>query len=153
MASTTFKIEGLSDLGEALKELPKSTATGVIKRVLLKAGEPIRSDAEQAAPVRRGTLKASFTAGTKLSRRQKSQHRKESRVEIFVGPGSLPQAITQEFGAAQHGPQPFMRPAWDANKQRALDGIKDDLTAEIEKTRQRLARKAARLAAKIQASK
>jgi HK97 gp10 family phage protein len=144
----TFRIDGLSELKEALEELPKATGTNVLKRALIKAGEPIRDEAQRLAPRAVGTLQASMIVSSKLSRRQKSEHKKESKVEFFVGPAPLVQAITQEFGTVDHPPQAFMRPAWDGNKRAGLESIKDTLAAEIEKARQRLARKTARLLAK-----
>ena len=67
-----------------------------------------------------------------------------------AGPGGNvpPQGIQQEFGNRNHGPQPFMRPAWDGGQDALLEGIKDDLWAEIERAAARQAKKAARLAAK-----
>ena len=56
--------------------------------------------------------------------------------------GPLPQAHLQEFGTKDQPPQPFMRPAWDAEKRGVLEGIKDDLWAEIKKAAARLAKKA-----------
>lgn len=152
MVKHLFDIEGLSDLQNALDELPKATSTNVLKRALLKAAEPIASAAESLAPVRTGRLRRSFVAGTSLSRRQKSQHHKESKVEIFAGAGALVQAITSEFGTAKQSARPFMRPAWDSSKKPALDSIRDDIANEIEKARKRLARKAERLAAKMKSA-
>lgn len=149
MAKVSFHIEGLSELKEALDELPKATNKNVLKRVLLKAAEPMRADAERGAPRLTGQLAERISVGTKLSRRQKSQHQKESMVEVFMGPEPSAKSITQEFGAAHHGPHPYMRPAWDGNKTTAFNSIRDDLAEEIEKARARLARKAARIAAKI----
>lgn len=143
-----FKVEGLKELEHALKELPKATGKNVLKRVLVKAGKPIADSAESRAPRLRGKLQMSIGTGTKLSRRQKRLHEKQSTVEVFVGAGALAQAITQEFGTSFHPPQAFMRPAWDENRKGSLDTIRDDLAEEIEKARQRLAKKAARLAAK-----
>ena len=87
-----FRVEGLAELERALKELPRATRKNVLKRALMAAAEPIRADAEAKAPRVTGALQLSITAGTSLMRRQKSQHRKESPVEVFVGPGGLPQA-------------------------------------------------------------
>jgi len=53
----------------------------------------------------------------------------------------------QEFGTVHNGPHPFLRPAWDAEKDKVLAGLKDDLWAEIEKAAKRIARKAAKAAA------
>lgn len=148
----SFHIEGLRELDDALGELTKATAKNVLKRALTKAAEPIEQEAERRAPRLTGHLIRTIRIGTQLTRRQRSQHTKESMVELFVGPAGLVQAITQEFGTAHHGPQPFMRPAWDSNKTTALDNFKKDLGDEIEKARQRAARKAARLLAKMSMS-
>lgn len=149
MAKELWHIEGLSELQEALSELSKTTSKNVLKRALTKAAEPIRDQANSAAPRLSGFLAASITIGTTLSRRQKSQHTKESPVEVFVGPGPSAKSITQEFGAAHHRAQPYMRPAWDSNKRSALDTIAQDIKAEIDKAVERAERKAARIAAKI----
>src|SRR5262245_22112797 len=135
MVAITVKIEGISEVAEGLRELPKITSKNVLKRTLMNAADPISSAAVKLAPKLSGHLQTSIGAGTRLSRRQKSLHRKESDVEIFVGPAALVQAITQEFGTVTNKPQPFMRPAWEANKRRALDLIKDQLAEEIEKAR------------------
>lgn len=151
MPATQVKVEGLSELKEGLLELAKATATNVQKRALSAAADPIQSDAESRAHVRTGRLQRSITVGTKLSRRQKGLYRKVSAVELFVGAGALVEAITEEFGTTHSTARPFMRPAWDANKTKALDIIKTALGNEVEKARQRAARKAARLLAAMNA--
>jgi HK97 gp10 family phage protein len=148
MVAMSIKLEGYAEVAAGLEELPQATNTNVLKRALLKAAEPISSDAKRLAPRLSGHLQQSITPGTKLSRRQKSMYKKESKVEIFVGAGALVQAITQEFGTVTNRPQPFMRPAWASNWRTSLDLIKDELANEIEKARARIARKTARLMAK-----
>jgi len=66
-------------------------------------------------------------------------------VEIFVGAGPGPQAHLTEVGSANNSPKAFMRPAWDTEKGRVLDGIGDDLWKELRKTAARHAAKVARL--------
>lgn len=153
MARQTFKIEGLSDLEETLKELPKATGKAVLRRGLLKAAEPIAASAASNARRRTGKLQISTGVGTKLSRRQKRLHKPESTVEVFAGPGALVQSITEEFGTVDQAPHPFMRPAWDSGKQGALNSVKGFLTDELAKTVARRAAKTAREAAKIKAGK
>lgn len=153
MAKKTVVVEGLRELDAALGDLPKATGKSVLRRVLKKAGKPIADAAAAKAPVLSGNLQISIGVSTKLTRRQSRIHRqmfKDDRasVEMFVGAGGLAQATQQEFGNERHGPQPFMRPAWDGNKDRALEIIKTDLGDEIMKAAKRLARKAARQAAK-----
>jgi HK97 gp10 family phage protein len=150
MAKVTWKIEGLKELAEGLREeLPKATATNVQKRALMRAAEPMEADAKQHAPYKTGLLKEKIDIGSKLSPRQKSQHKKESKVEVFVGPPSMARGIVAEFGSVKQTPHPFMRPAWDANKRTSFDTIKEILTEEIEKARQRILRKTARNLAKM----
>jgi HK97 gp10 family phage protein len=148
MIKLSVKVEGLSELNEGILELPKATGTNVLKRALLKGADPISSSAKRAAPRLSGRLEQSITPSIKLSRRQRSLYPKEARVEIYVGAGALVQAITQEFGTINNKPQPFMRPAWNENKHRTLEIIREELANELEKARQRIARKTARLAAK-----
>ncbi len=149
MAVTTIKVEGLSELKDALDELPKATSTNVLRRALLKAGKPIEEMAKSLAPRRTGRLaeiSISLTPASpsKMTRRGKAAYTKESKVEVLVEAGPEPQAITQEFGTANHPAQPFMRPAWSSNKMRALGILKDELWTEIDKAAKRLAKKAAR---------
>lgn len=149
MAKVTFKLEGLSELQEALQELPKATGKNVLKRELIKAGQSIADEAQSNARRLSGKFQRSFGVSDRLHPKQRSQHKKESSVEVFAGPGQLVQAITEEFGTAHSAAHPTMRPAWDAHKRTALDSIAKDLADEIEKARARLARKAERAAAKM----
>ncbi len=69
---------------------------------------------------------------------------------VYVGPTQAKtkrnaiKRIVQEFGSRKMPAHPFMRPAWDSQKERALDIIKSDLGAEILKTAARVAKKAKR---------
>lgn len=153
MARTVVKVEGLRELNRALAELPKSTGKAVLRRTLKNAAQPVADDAERMAPRDEGTLAASIGVSTKLTRRQRTQHRKmfkndRASVEMFMGPGGLTQAWAQEFGTETNPPQPYLRPAWDAGKMGVLNAIKENLGSEIDKAAKRLARKAARLSAK-----
>ncbi|RVK61938.1 HK97 gp10 family phage protein [Sinorhizobium meliloti] len=141
----TVKVEGLKDLENALKDLPQANARAVLRRTLKEAGEPIAKTARSLAPKRDMYLSESIDVSTKLSRRQRGLHKKVSPVEMFIGPGTDPAAHLQEFGSGPgHHAQPFLRPAWDQNKDKALDTIANLTWVEIEKTAKRLAKKAAK---------
>lgn len=142
------RVEGLRELDAALGELPKATGRNVLRRVGRAGLEPVIEDAAERAPTLFGDLQGSITVSTKRPRR----HRKESEVEVYGGPTNLPQAHLQEFGTQHHGPQPFLRPAWDAGRDGVLEFVRTELGAEIDKAAQRLARKQARLLAKMAAS-
>lgn len=142
------KIEGLRELEAALADLPRGTGKNVLRRVLKKAAAPIESTAEALAPHLTGTLERNINMGTRLTRRQAQMVRKadsKSSAEIHVGTAD-PAGIQTEFGNANQNAEPWLRPAWDQNKEGALNTIANDLGGEIEKAAARLARKAARAA-------
>lgn len=149
MSKVSFKIEGLKELADTLAELPKATTTNVFTRILTKAGQPIAHSGEANAPRRSGQLAESYAVTKKLSKRQRQRHKKESKVEMFVGPMPHPKSVQTEFGNSHQAAHPHLRPAWDANKQGTLDIITQDLGAEIEAARARRARKAEREAARM----
>lgn len=147
--SWTVKVDGLKALDQALLDIgKKATAKNVGRRALRTAAEPIDKGWRARVRVDTGDLKESGGITTKLSRRQRSKHKKTAPVEIFVGPGPNPQAITEEFGTPDQSPHPSLRPAWDENKHDLPEVIGTELWSEIEKQAQRAARKTARLAAK-----
>lgn len=156
---TTVRVEGLRELDAALGELPKATARNTLVRVGKKRLQPIADRANELAPddpETPGGLHTSFKVGTKLSKRQASQLRRDVRkglteknfAEVYAGTND-PAGIQQEFGNRNHGPQPMLRPAWDEKKGTLLPGIGADLWDEVEKTAKRVAAAAARKAAKV----
>jgi HK97 gp10 family phage protein len=146
----TVRVEGLSDLDAALGQMKVSTAKGVLRRVGRAALQPFDEAWRPNAPVDPHAdgphLKDSGGVGSKLTRSQRKSRERESFVEIFAGPGGHPKAQQQEFGNARHPAQPFIRPAWDATKDRVLDLVRILLGAEIERTAARAAKRAARAA-------
>lgn len=153
MAKEFFKVEGLKDLDAALvglaEEFHPRNARNVLRGALKDGGQIIADAGEANAPRLSGQLAESYTVGSKLSRRQKKLHKKESQLEVFVGPTPHPKSVQTEFGNAHQAPQPHLRPAWDGNVMRVLDLIVERTKERLEKTRARLARKAEREAQKL----
>jgi HK97 gp10 family phage protein len=142
----TVKVEGLKDLDAALGALPKTTAKATLRRVAIKALQPFDKAWREKAPRLTGHLEESGGVGTKLTTRQARLNRKrddKSFVEVFAGPND-PAAIPQEFGTVDQPAQPYARPAWDATQADAFAIVKTELAGEIDKSVERLARKAAR---------
>lgn len=145
--AVTWKTEGFKELDDALAEISKGAGKGVLRRSLKKAAEPLAALASSMAPVGpTGNLAESVKYGTKLTKRQAGLHRKMFRddkasVEGFVGPND-PAAVPQEFGTVDHGPQPFMRPAWDQDAMPLLDRLGKELAIEVEKSVKRARAKA-----------
>lgn len=159
---TTVKIEGLRELdaalGDLLSEFGKSAATGAVRRSLLKSLEPMAGTARALAPDDPATqtrdLKASITTGTvaQLTKRQQREARRAHKasgavVTVYMGTAD-PAGLQQEFGNVNHGPQPFMRPAFDRHAESTIRSVGKLLGPEIEKTAERIAKQRAKKAAK-----
>lgn len=149
--TVTVKLEGFADLEKELERLGKTaTQKASLRRALKKSAQPLADIAQGMAPVGdTRTLAPSITVGTKLSKRQRAMHRKmflndRAAVEMFVGAGPLSSAHAQEFGNINHGPQAFMRPAWDQDKMALLDRLKVEIWADIQRSLKRQAARAAR---------
>lgn len=145
---TTVRIEGLRELDAALGEFKKATAKGIMRRTAIKALQPMAETARQLAPDDPATaandLKSSITVGTKLTPRQKRAEARaegKSMVTVYMGTAD-PAGVQQEFGNVNHGPQSFMRPAFQQEARGAIDIVAKELGTEIEKTRQRAAKRA-----------
>lgn len=134
----TVKVEGLREIEEELNKLKVSTGRAALRRTLRRSAQPLADLAEQNAPEDKGNLRESITVSTKLNTRESRSHRKMFRddraaAEMFVGTND-PAGSKQEFGTVYHAPQPFMRPAWDADKDSLLGRIVDDLRKEVART-------------------
>jgi len=164
--TTVVSLSGFRDLDRALAELPKATARNVLRRTLVKAGEPIAEKARELAPVDRGDLKASIAVSARVKNKVGSAEYaaamraglgkgaavralRDARrgaggsfAQMYVGP-AVPQGFyghLVEFGTSRTAAQPFMRPAWDAMQTEALNLIKGELAEQIIMAAKRVAR-------------
>lgn len=155
--SMKLKIEGSGDIERALAELPRGTAKGLMRRAMKKALQPV-AEAADASPF-------AIAVTSKLvasQRRDAGTDRGPNLITLYVGPvqsdGShAPHAHLYEFGTgprfhAETGKyvgvqlaDPFLRPAWDANRDSMLAILRREIWIEIEKTLARAARKAAKV--------
>ena len=153
--SITMKLEGFSNFEKELAKLEKlASRRAVAIRAMRKAAQPMADIASSLAPVDTGTLANSVIVGTKLDGRQSRIHKRmfkhdKTSVEMFVGPSYLRgdggrHGHLQEFGTKNHGPKPFMRPAWDQDHMNILRRLGGEMAKEIDKAVTRQARKAAR---------
>lgn len=153
------KVIGGPQVVEALRALGKSTGKNVLRRVGREALEPMAEDARAHARRRSGNMAGSIVVGKPLAKSQRAarganigggQFRasRKDNVQVYMGPGQHPQAITEEFGKFNQAAHPFMRPAFDANADGVIDRVGDGLWPAINKAAQRAAKKAARLLAK-----
>jgi len=148
-----MKVDGLRELDAALGQFTKATAKGVLRRVGRDALEPMADAARSLAPDDPETpdpdLESSITIGTRLNKRQASMAKRDEGkafVTVYMGTND-PAGVQQEFGNENHGPQPFMRPAFDQHAQGTIKLVAEGLGDEITKTAKRVAARAAKKAA------
>lgn len=150
----TVKLTGFRELEAALSELPKATGKNVLRRVARGALQPMRNHAADIAPDDPSTtgkdLHSSIgIANLKMGKVRfvRGKFRADSSTGIAMTMGPERQAFHgtfQEFGTVHHAARPFMRPAWDAGADNALEYIKSNLGSEINRAAVRLARKRAK---------
>lgn len=163
-----LKIDGLKDFDKALGEFSKATARGIITRALKKAAAPIEAQAENNAPKATGQLKrsvqtvvirqnagkAAFAQAMRsgASRSEAAQAARSANRDA-AGAGAsatvrvqatAPHAHFIEFGTQTAPAQPFMGPAFQSGRGKAVSAIKTELGKEIDKAAKRAARRAAR---------
>lgn len=144
MSREVFKVDGLKDLDRAFIELAEEIGPKKVRTPARKAMhdvlKPMADEAKGRVRVDQGHLQRSIKVGGTLNRSQKKLHEKQSDIEVHMGPSGLTQAITEEFGAVDQAPHPYIRPTWEANKDGALDKLQDFLWGRIEATRKRVAK-------------
>ncbi|WP_374578299.1 HK97-gp10 family putative phage morphogenesis protein [Phenylobacterium sp.] len=156
-------------LNELIQATSSRAGKNAIKRGLVRGGEPIAERARELVPVLSGRLrdsikvssrtvnkvgKAEFAAAMRsgagidaavsaLRDARRAAAGSGSNVEVYVGPGKLPHAHLVEFGSVNNEPpQPYMRPAFEERKEKALGVIRDAVADEIAKGTARARRKA-----------
>lgn len=157
--TVTVQTHGFDALDAALAQFTKASARNILKRAAKEALEPMAEEMRQGAPeatANGGRLKDAIAVSDKLGPRQKGMNRRNAAatfVEMHagvadVGGAHLPSGVQQEFGNENHGPQPFMRPAWEREKMNTLDRLRAAIAAEIAKATARAQRRAANAAAR-----
>ncbi len=156
-----LRIEGGKDLEAALMALASTTARRTARKAMAAALQPVLSAAKGAAPVGpTGNLRASVGVGHKLTPSQAREAGRESRdVAIMYVGAAAPHAHLVEFGTGPRHhksgkfvgampPNPWMRPAWDGNRDAVLAGLSEALAAQIAATVARVAKRKANAARK-----
>lgn len=171
MSKEVFKFEGLAELQKNLDQFTRATQRRVVQRALIKAAAPIADAAKTLAPVDSGDLRDSIiirarsvkdsgkdayhqtlrAGGSKsdavsaLRDARRANPTDVGAVQVIIGPtADIRYAGLVEFGTIHAHAQPFMRPAFSANSQRALSLVAGEMKLEIERTAKRVAVRAAK---------
>ncbi|MFC1121885.1 HK97-gp10 family putative phage morphogenesis protein [Pasteurella multocida] len=156
MANVTVKVNGLSELQQAMQNLGRKTSNRIAVKAMRNGGAIVRDKARQNAPVlkenvphrRAGTLKKAISARTKVNRGGKTN------TYIWVKGLSTKQVLKfkdktgkagaynpkdpfywrfLEFGTSKMPARPFLRPAFQQSKNQAAKAIIETLHKEIVK--------------------
>lgn len=94
-----IKVEGFAELDEALGELPKTTARNVLKRVAIRALEPMRDTAIAKAPDDPGGPAADLKKSIIISAKVKNTAGNAAFAAAMRGGGSKADAVSAMRGA------------------------------------------------------
>lgn len=139
--ASTVKIAGLREFGERMKALGSDVAKKVARSATNAAAQTIKKPAIAKAPSDTGNLKKNIIVRRipetkltsehivtvrqgKLTEKQKSKGLQDAFYARFV-----------EFGTVKMGPRPFLRPAFDENKTKAVDAMVKRIKQRIDKGR------------------
>lgn len=147
MATITYKVDGLKELGEAMRALSSKVSTSISGRAVGAAARMVREKAKrniQTSPsIDTGALlkavivkkipksKTPLTAEYIVTVRGRGKKNKKTG-EVSA---SAPHGNLVEFGTVRMPAEPYLRPALEKNYREATEIIKKRLAAGIEKAK------------------
>lgn len=153
------RIDGLQELSQALRELPKNIGRNVLRGSVNAGATVIRQEAVQRAPISTGPVADGHpppgTLKKAIYQKQIREKSTDQKQVFYVGvrhgstagkKGSKNRLSRDayywrfvEFGTVKMAAQPFLRPAFEAMKMAAVERIKEYITKrlplEVEKLR------------------
>lgn len=142
MASVvSVKVEGLRELGERMKGLSEAVNNRIARAATAAGAVVIRNAAQAKVPVDTGNLKKNII----VKRLPKGESPLTSEHIVTVRQGKLTKKQRDkgledayygkfvEYGTAKMAARPYMRPAFDQNKEKAVEAIQDRIKKRIEK--------------------
>lgn len=125
-----IRVDGFEEVDENLILLHHLADHDELVVLGTEALEPVAQTARSIVRTRTGRLQRSITVGDRLSPAQAAVNQPEpGTIEIYVGPGPMTRAITEEFGTVHETGHPYMRPAWDSRVATVLQRLRDGSTA------------------------
>jgi len=120
------RIEGTADIARKFRAMGAALQREVLIPIIEERLQPMASDMRAHAKRRSGEMADSVTVGTELSPAQAAINEPIAPIEVYAGPGPLPQAIAEEFGNFHQSPAPFIAPAFDGHVKTAMRAIGED---------------------------
>ncbi|MEP9401862.1 HK97 gp10 family phage protein [Sphingomonas sp. VNH70] len=117
------RIEGTDAIARKIKAMGQALTRKTLVPIMAEELQPMADEMRGGAARRSGEMADSVTVSTKLSPAQAAANVPIAPVEVFAGPGPLPQAIQEEFGNVHQTADPFIRPAFDSQVQSTMKRI------------------------------
>jgi HK97 gp10 family phage protein len=145
--SLMMEFKGGKQLEKALLALPQALRGEILQETLVAGADPVRADAANRARMHRGPRRRPETIALAESIRIFLGAKDDTHAIVDVGTNK-PTAHLVEFGhrevvgdqvIGQVPAYPFLRPAFDENKEEMLQRIGEVMGKEIESTFRRLA--------------
>lgn len=148
-------VSGQKELDKLFKELPESVTRNVLLNTGRKALQPVVKEAKSTVRSQ-SSDSGDLAKSIRVSTRAKNARRKKAgEYTVYAGP-STPQGAHGhliEFGTADRytktgayrgrvAPEPFLRPAWDANEFKVLKIMREEIWQQLKKQAARLRQRA-----------
>jgi len=152
--TSSIDIKGVAAIAQALQELPKRVAKNALRAAVYAGAAVIRDEAKQQAPEYHGKVRdghpppGTLKRAIAVKRVQADCTPTREVAQVYVRQaknGSVGQKNVKaygrtdayywrwvEFGTSKMAAHPFMRPAFEAKKQAALEAIVTKLVERIE---------------------
>lgn len=158
----SIRVEGLAETAARLRALPAelgSKGGGPIRSALFQSAKLLREAAKAAAPVRTGNLQQNIIAyrsrnprsegatekysigmrkGTRRYANNPRNRRKGRALQTFKTAGAAYYGRFLELGTAKMAPRPFLRPAFEANKEQAVEVFRRKFLEAVERAEKKL---------------
>lgn len=135
-----MQLTGFTELAYALRKLPERVAKNALRSAVNAGAAEIRKAARAAAPVDSGLLKKNIYQ--KQIREASSNQRQTYFVGVRSGKGANKDGTKKElpfywrfmeFGTSKRPAAPFLRPAFEKEKENAIKAIGQKLDERIQK--------------------
>ncbi len=150
MANDLMKLSGFKELASALRELGPRVARNTLRRAVSAGAARVRDTAKVYAPVDTGEMRRDIM----IKRERDTKGEMSAKYSVFVRSGKKSRLSGKgrnvdkdswywrlvEFGTSKMAAQPFMRPAFESEKEDAVKDIGKALDEGIQKAAKELSK-------------
>lgn len=152
MADEFMQLQGFKELAAALREMPEKIAEKVLRSAVASGASEVKKEVVRRAPTLSGALKVNvffkrertetsqrqvYIVGVKRGQAKYAKTKKNVRLgragKTYNNDGGTFYWKFAEFGTSRQPAKPFVRPAFESQKNKAIERIRERLDAGIQK--------------------